>query len=199
VPNWFGYIAGRDVVTLILGLATIVALVFTGLRARWTLRKHDLHVEPFGSFLTKNVLFGVLIGATSWVLAGSRGGSPIVLLIVAVLIVAYTFVMGRTVFGRDIYAIGGNLQAAILSGVNTKKVNFWVFVNIAACFIGGTAVTGGIGRVSGAIVGALIMGVLNMGLSIMAVDPAWQQVIKGLVLLAAVAFDLVNKRRAGGR
>jgi putative multiple sugar transport system permease protein len=230
VPNWFGYIAGRDVVTLLLGLATIAALVVTGLRARWSLREHDLHVEPFGAFLTKNVLFGVLIGATSWVLAGSRGGSPIVLLIVAVLIIAYTFVMGRTVFGRDIYAIGGNLQAAILSGVNTKKVNFWVFVNIgvltavagivttskagaaiagagtnyeldaiAACFIGGTAVTGGIGRVSGAIVGALIMGVLNMGLSILAVDTAWQSVVKGLVLLFAVAFDLVNKRRAGGR
>jgi putative multiple sugar transport system permease protein len=70
---------------------------------------------------------------------------------------------------------------------------------IAACFIGGAAVTGGIGRISGAIVGALIMGVLNMGLSIMTVDSAWQQAIKGLVLLAAVAFDLVNKRRAGGR
>jgi len=70
---------------------------------------------------------------------------------------------------------------------------------IAACFIGGTAVTGGIGRVSGAIIGALIMGVLNMGLSIMSVDPAWQQAIKGLVLLIAVAFDLVNKRRAGTR
>lgn len=69
---------------------------------------------------------------------------------------------------------------------------------IAACFIGGTAVTGGIGRVSGAIVGALIMGVLNMGLSIMAVNPAWQQAIKGLVLLAAVAFDLLNKRRTAG-
>ena len=67
---------------------------------------------------------------------------------------------------------------------------------IAACFIGGTAVTGGIGRVSGAMVGALIMGVLNMGLSIMNVDAAWQQAIKGLVLLLAVAFDLLNKRRS---
>jgi len=135
--------------------------------------------------------------------------------------------MGKTVFGRHIYAIGGNLHAAILSGVDTKKVNFWVFVNIgvlagvagvvttsragaatalagqnyeldaiAACFIGGTAVTGGIGRVSGAMVGALIMGVLNMGLSIMNVDAAWVQAIKGLVLLLAVAFDLVNKRRS---
>ena len=67
---------------------------------------------------------------------------------------------------------------------------------IAACFIGGAAVTGGIGRVSGAIIGALIMGVLNMGLSIMGVDPSWQFVIKGLVLIVAVAFDMVNKARS---
>jgi len=132
------------------------------------------------------------------------------------------------VFGRHIYAIGGNRLAASLSGVNTKRVDFWIFVNIgvlagaaavvttsragaaiaaagqnyeldaiAACFIGGAAVTGGIGRISGAIVGALIMGVLNMGLSIMSVDPSWTMAIKGLVLLLAVAFDLLNKRRAG--
>ena len=68
---------------------------------------------------------------------------------------------------------------------------------IAACFIGGAAVSGGVGRVSGTIIGALVMGVLNMGLSIMAVDAAWQQAIKGLVLLAAVAFDLLQKRRGG--
>ncbi len=69
---------------------------------------------------------------------------------------------------------------------------------IAACFIGGAAVTGGIGRVSGAIVGALIMGVLNMGLSIMGVDPSWQFIIKGLVLVFAVAFDMLNKRGPAG-
>ena len=67
---------------------------------------------------------------------------------------------------------------------------------IAACFIGGTAVTGGVGRVAGAMVGALIMGVLNMGLSILNVDANWTMAIKGLVLLIAVTIDLVSKRRA---
>ncbi len=67
---------------------------------------------------------------------------------------------------------------------------------MAACVIGGTAVTGGVGRVFGAIVGALIMGVLTIGLSIEGVDPSWQFVIKGPVLLLAVAFDLVRKRRS---
>ncbi|PKQ17661.1 MAG: sugar ABC transporter permease, partial [Actinobacteria bacterium HGW-Actinobacteria-8] len=68
---------------------------------------------------------------------------------------------------------------------------------IAAVFIGGAAVSGGVGKISGAVIGALVMGVLNQGLSTMGVDSAWQQVIKGLVLLAAVAFDVMNRRRAG--
>ena len=150
------------------------------------------------------------------------------LVIIGVVVMVYAVVMGNTVFGRHIYAMGGNLAAARLSRVNTRKVNVWLFVNmgllgglaavvvtsragaavaaagtnceldaIAACFIGGEAVTGGVGRVFGAIVGALITGVLNMGLSIEGVDPSWQFVIKGLVLLLAVASDLVSKRRSG--
>ncbi len=229
VANFLGWLGGtRDAVTIVLGAVVIAALILSQLRARWTLRKHELQVEPFSALVIKLVLFSVLIGYFTWVLAGSRGGTPIVLLIIGVLIVTYSFVTQRTVFGRNVYAMGGNLQAAILSGVNTKRMNFMIFVNIgmlaaiagivttskagaanakagemyeldaiASCFIGGTSVYGGIGRVSGVIVGALIMGVLNMGLSIMRVDPAWQSVVKGLVLLLAVAFDLINKRRSG--
>ncbi|MFI2753113.1 multiple monosaccharide ABC transporter permease [Cellulomonas sp. P22] len=230
LPNFLGYVANGDLVTLAIGALTIAAIVFSQFRARAVLRKHSLATEPVGLFATKLVLIAGLIGALTWVLSQSAKGTPIVLVIVGVLILAYTFLMGRTVFGRHIYAIGGNQHAAILSGVNTRQVNFWIFVNmgllagvaavvttsragaavaaagqnfeldaIAACFIGGAAVTGGIGRISGAIIGALIMGVLNMGLSIMSVDPAWQQAIKGFVLLLAVAFDLINKRRAGTR
>ncbi|WP_127132083.1 multiple monosaccharide ABC transporter permease [Georgenia sp. SYP-B2076] len=227
VRNVLGYVANLDLVTLLIGAAAIAGLAFTQIRARRAIRKHELTVEPFAAFVGRLVLFGLLIGFVTYLLARSAGGTPIVLVIVGVLIVAYTFVMNRTTFGRHIYAIGGNLQAAKLSGVNTKRVNFMIFVNmgvlaalagivttsragaavaaagnsfeldaIAAAFIGGTAVTGGIGKVSGAIIGALIMGVLNMGLSIMSVDPAWQQAIKGMVLLLAVAFDLINKRRS---
>jgi len=124
--------------------------------------------------------------------------------------------------------MGGNRFAAMMSGVKTKWVDFFIFVNIgtlaavaavvttsragaaqsgagnfyeldaiAAVFIGGAAVSGGVGKISGAVIGALVMGVLNQGLSIMGVDSAWQQVIKGLVLLAAVAFDVTNRRRSG--
>lgn len=228
LPNVLGFLANMDVVTLVIGALAVAAIVVSQLRARASLRKHDLHVEAAGLFVAKLALIALGIGVLTVILSFSAGGTPIVLVVVGILVVAYSFLMGRTVFGRHIYAIGGNRLAAGLSGVNTRRVDFWIFVNmgllagvaaivttaragaaiaaagqnfeldaIAACFIGGAAVTGGIGRISGAIVGALIMGVLNMGLSIMSVDPAWQMAIKGLVLLLAVAFDLLNKRRAG--
>ncbi|CRH94298.1 Xylose transport system permease protein xylH [Chlamydia trachomatis] len=162
----------------------------------------------------------------TYLLSLSSGGTPIVLIIIGVLVVIYSFVMAKTKFGRHIYAVGGNLRAAQLSGINTKRTDFLVFVNmgflaalagiittsragaavatagnnyeldaIAAAFIGGTAVSGGIGKISGAIIGALIMGVLNMGLSILAVDSAWQQSIKGLVVILAVAVDLISSKK----
>lgn len=227
LPNWLGFIGDADVVTLCIGAIGIVAFIFTQWRARVASRKHELAVEPTTAFVIKLVVATVLISVVTYWLSLSAGGTPIVLLIVGALIIGYTFVLNRTVFGRHIYAIGGNRHAAVLSGVNSRRVDFGIFVNmgvlaavaaivttsragagvasagvnyeldaIAACFIGGTAVTGGVGRISGAMIGALIMGVLNMGLSIMAVDAAWQQAIKGLVLLLAVAFDLVSKRRS---
>jgi len=144
-----------------------------------------------------------------------------------VLVIVYTQVMNRSVFGRHIYAVGGNRNAANLSGINSRKVDFYLFVNmgvlaalagiiftgrlnsagpgagnlfeldaIAAAFIGGAAVQGGVGTVIGAITGGLIMGVLNNGMSLLGVSTDYQQFIKGLVLLLAVAFDVYNKRRA---
>ncbi len=228
LPNALGFAGNLDVVTLVIGALGVAALVWAQLRTRRAAVKHDIAVDPAGLFWGKIVLIAVFAGYMTFLLANSAGGTPIVLVLVGVLIIAYTFLLNRTVFGRHIYAIGGNLTAAILSGVNTRKTNFMIFVNIgmlagvaaivttsragaavaaagqnyeldaiAACFIGGTAVTGGIGKISGAMIGALIMGVLNMGLSIMAVDAAWQQSIKGLVLLLAVALDLIGKRRTG--
>jgi putative multiple sugar transport system permease protein len=163
----------------------------------------------------------------SWQLA-NYSGTPIILIILAVLVLSYSFLLNRSVFGRHVYAMGGNIFAAVMSGVKTKRVNFALFVNIgmlaalagvvstsragsavasagqnyeldaiAAVFIGGAAVQGGVGTVTGAMIGGLVMGVLNMGLSILSVDAAWQMAIKGLVLLLAVAFDLTNKRRGG--
>ena len=130
LPNVLGYVANRDVVTLTLGAIIIGSLVLSQVRDRMDRSKHGLTVDPIVAFVTKLVVFSAIVAGFAWILTGSTKGAPIVLLIVGVLVVAYSFVMGKTVFGRHVYAIGGNLHAAILSGVDTKKVNFWVFVNI---------------------------------------------------------------------
>ena len=219
----------RDILTMVLGLLAVVMLLATQLRGRSKQRKLELPLEGSMSFWLKIGIAAVAILALTWQLSAYRG-TPIILLILAFLILTFSFVLTRTVFGRHVYAIGGNLFAAQMSGVKTNWVNFFIFVNmgtlaglagvvttaraggavasagqsfeldaIAAVFIGGAAVTGGVGTVIGAVIGALIMGVLNMGLSILSVDAAWQQAIKGLVLLLAVAFDVFSKRRGGRR
>lgn len=229
IPGFLGEVAGRDALTLLLGVLAVLALISTQLKSRATLRRLDLPREPIGSFWAKMGIATLAVLAFAWLLSG-YSGTPIILIVLALIILAYTFLLTRTVFGRHVYAMGGNRFAAVMSGVKTRWVDFFIFVNmgvlaavagvvstaraggavasagqnyeldaIAAVFIGGAAVQGGVGTVIGAIIGGLVMGVLNMGLSILSVDAAWQMTIKGLVLLLAVAFDIFNKRRAGGR
>ncbi len=226
IPPFLGFLGYMDVVTLLIGIAALVGAVWSSIRTRKASIKAGVPVESYPAFIIRLVLIVGVIGFVTYLLAMSAGGTPFVLIIIGILVIVYSFVMGRTKFGRYIYAIGGNLKAARLSGINTKRVDFFVFVNmgflaalagiivtaragsavgsagtmfeldaIAASFIGGTAVSGGVGKISGAIVGALVMGVLNMGLSIMGVDPNWQQAIKGLVVIFAVATDVVSSRR----
>ena len=229
VAGTAGFLGSLDAFTLVVGAVGIAWIVISTILRRVRAQRSELVVESLGLMVARLVVLAVLLGLATYWIALSALGLPYVLVIVGVVVIAYAWVMGNTVFGRHIYAVGGNLAAAKLSGINTRKVNFWLFVNmgwlcglaavvvtsragaavaaagnnyeldaIAACFIGGAAVTGGIGRVPGAIIGALIMGVLNMGLSIMGVDPSWQSIIKGLVLIAAVAFDMINKARTKG-
>lgn len=221
--------SGYEPLTMILGVVSAVALAGSAVRQRRIRNKYQLEDEPIWWFVLKLVFTTALILMVTILLA-SYDGTPVVLVILAILVVVYSMVMGRTVFGRQIYAIGGNLNSAQLSGVKTQRVTFLLFVNmgviaavaglvftsglnlaspsagtgfeldaISAVFIGGAAVTGGIGTVPGAIIGGLIIGILNNGMSILGVGTEWQQLIKGLVLLAAVAFDFYNKRRSGGR
>jgi len=218
-----------DPFTLGIGVIAIIAFVVQQLRTRAGRKSYAQEVEPIGWFIGKLVLVSVAIFAISWALASFKG-IPVTLIILAVLVLVYGIVTNRSVFGRHIYAIGGNRHAAELSGVKTKKVDFFIFVNmgflaalaglvftarlnlagpkagdgfeleaISAAFIGGAAVQGGVGTIGGAIIGGLIIGVLNNGMSILGIGIEWQQTVKGLVLLLAVAFDVFNKRRAGGR
>lgn len=216
-----------DIFTLLIGLIALGGFVVMQLRGRRARVSYNQHVESMPLFVAKLVAVAAVVLAFTFALSYDRG-FPLVLIVLGVLILAYQLITNRTVFGRRVYAVGGNLAAAKLSGVNVMKTNFWLFVHmglltgiaaavfsarsnnsspgmgemfeldvIAACFIGGASTTGGIGRVTGAIVGGLVMAVMSNGMSLMGVGQSWQNIIKGCVLLIAVAFDIYNKRRAG--
>ena len=156
----------------------------------------------------------------------SYNGIPIILILMAVIVGIYHFITSKTVAGRQVYALGGNEKAARLSGINTKKVYFWVYTNmgflaaiagivlsarnasatpkagdgfeldaIAACYIGGAAASGGIGTIIGAVIGAFVMGILNNGMFLIGLSTDLQKVVKGLVLLGAVTFDVLSSNK----
>ncbi|MFI2565481.1 multiple monosaccharide ABC transporter permease [Paenarthrobacter sp. NPDC089714] len=237
VPNDFQYLGsgylpeigpntGFNNLTLLIGILAAAFVVVMSLRARAANKALGADVPELWVEVTKLVLIcGAILYATYLFATGRPGTSfPIPGLILAVLVLIYGFIADKTVIGRHVYAVGGNRHAAELSGVQSKKVNFLVMMNmsvlaglagmifvgrstasgpfdgvgweldaIAAVFIGGAAVTGGVGTVIGSIVGGLVMAVLNNGLQLLGVGADLTQIIKGLVLLAAVAFDVYNK------
>ncbi|WP_332876764.1 multiple monosaccharide ABC transporter permease [Massilia sp. S19_KUP03_FR1] len=211
--------------SLLVGVLLVAAFLFVNVRSRAKQVKHGMADEPLAFFITRNAVLAAAIVYLSYLLASYRG-MPNVLIVMAVLIVVYSFVANRTVIGRRVYAVGGNEKASKLSGIKTERVTFYTFVNmgvlaalaglifaarlntatpkagtgfeldvIAACFIGGASASGGVGKVMGAVIGAFVMGVMNNGMSIMGIGIDYQQVIKGLVLLAAVFFDVYNKNK----
>ncbi|TDE34309.1 multiple monosaccharide ABC transporter permease [Actinomadura sp. 6K520] len=222
-----GPLGGADLFTLLVGLALVGGYVGLGWRNRQGRIGYGQKVEPLTVFLLKNALAVVVVMFMAVQLARFKN-MPWVLVLLGVLVLGYTLVTNRAVFGRHIYALGGNPLAARLSGIKVKSVSFWLFVNmgvlasvaglvfagrlnqagptagnmfeldaIAAAFIGGAAVQGGVGKVIGAITGGLIMGVINNGMSLLGAPSERVMLVKGLVLLAAVAFDIWAKRRAG--
>ncbi|XVS66920.1 multiple monosaccharide ABC transporter permease [Actinosynnema sp. CA-299493] len=223
-----GPLGGADLVSLLVGVAVVVGFAFNQWRNRKARLSYGQVVDPFPVFVAKIALAAAVVLAVVVQLARFRN-LPWVLVLLAVLALGYSVMANKSVFGRHIYAIGGNLQAATLSGVKVKQVTFWVFVNmgvlsalagvifagrlnqagptagnafeldaIAAAFIGGAAVQGGVGRVVGAITGGLIMGVINNGMSLIGAPSERVMLVKGLVLLAAVAYDVWTKRRGRG-
>lgn len=224
IPDPFGG-ENLKILSLILGLAMALILMFSKVKGRAARAKHGMEDEPYVLFWVKNLVFAAMIAAFSYLLASYRG-LPNVLIVMLVLMLIYDFVTSKTTVGRRIYALGGNEKAARLSGISTERLTFYTFINmgvlaavaglifaarlntatpkaglgfeldvIAACFIGGASASGGVGKVLGAVIGAFIMGVMNNGMSIMGIGIDWQQVIKGLVLLAAVFFDVYNKKK----
>lgn len=212
--------------TLLLGLLGIAALIVVEVRGRRNARQLGAPLTPRWSSVLKVVLLGVAIGVVTYLFASGPIGSafPIPGIILLVLVLAYALLSARTPLGRHIYAVGGNRAAAELTGVNVRRINFFVMLNmsflaavasivfighasssgpadgtgweldaIAAVFIGGAAVSGGIGTVVASVIGGLVIAVLNKGLQLLGVEVDTTEVIKGLVLLGAVALDVYNK------
>ena len=212
--------------SLLIGLVLWLILVGMSWRRRSAQVQHGVKAEAMNSFLIRNGVIGFVILAFAYQMSSYRG-LPNVLIIMFLLVMLYRFVTNKTTIGRRIYALGGNVKAAKLSGIKTERLTFLTFANmgvlaglagmifaarlntatpkgglgfeldvIAACFIGGASAAGGVGKVSGVVIGAFIIGVMNNGMSIMGIGIDYQQVIKGLVLLAAVCLDVYNKNKA---
>ena len=211
--------------TILLGLIGVALFIIAGIRSRRTRERHGYAAEPFALFLVKTLVVSALALFLVYQFALYRG-FPIVLVVMGILIAIFVFITKKTTVGRRVYAMGGNIKAAQLSGIKTERLTLLVFVNmgvlsalggliiaarlgqavpaaglgseldvIAAVFIGGASAMGGVGQVISTVVGGFIMGVMNNGMSIMGVNVDWQQVVKGLVLLGAVIFDVYNKNK----
>jgi putative multiple sugar transport system permease protein len=230
IPDPFGGLSvggsTLHLLSIFIGLLIIVFIIIAEIRKRNKQKEYHFDLLPQGIWCAKVIAISVVLFAFTLVFALYRG-FPNILVVLGVLIVGYQFMASHTVQGRHIYALGGNIKAAKLTGIKTEWVMFWIYTNmavlaavaamvfaarlnaatpkagqsfemdaIAACYVGGSAVSGGVGTIIGAVVGGFFIGVLNNGMSLMGVSTDWQQAIKGFVLLAAVAFDLYSKARS---
>ena len=210
---------------LTMGLAAVACLVYIFVQIKSHRNKiaHGVQVKNVWAVVLRTVAMCLVILALSYMLAIDKG-YPTVLLIMLVLSLIYSFICNRTIFGRSLYAIGGNRKAAALSGIKDRWCMFLAYTNmgfvaaiaalvyaarlnvatpkagtgfeldaIAACYVGGASVSGGAGTIGGALIGCLVIGILNNGMSLLGISPDWQQMVKGFVILAAVAFDLIPK------
>ena len=222
----FGLNFGVNNATMLLGFLVVLILIVLEVRGRRTRKVMGATSGPVWVSVLRVVILGGVVLVAAYLFATGRVGTsfPVSGIILAVLVVAYSFLTNKTTIGRHIYAVGGNKHAAELSGVNSKHVNFFVMMNmsvlaalagmifvarsqasgpfdgtgweldaIAAVFIGGAAVSGGIGTVAGSIIGGLVMAVLSNGLALKGIQSDLVQIIKGLVLLIAVGIDVLNK------
>ena len=216
---------GIDMLCIIVAVVASALIILSELKQIKTNNKYGFaNIVPW-----QMAVKDIIIIAIVWfffISLGKNKGIPIQLVVVGVIVGIYHFITSQTVSGRQIYALGGNAKAARLSGINTKKVFFWIYTNmgflsaiagiilsarqgaanpkmgdgieldaIGSCYIGGAAAAGGVGTIVGAVVGALVMGVLNNGMSLIGLPTDFQKVVKGAVLLGAVTLDVVTKQK----
>ena len=211
--------------TLLLGAIAIVFTIFGQIADRKRKIQYKFEVSSSGLFAAQLIFISVIIGFITWILAGYNGLSWTIVIMLAVVLV-YDFITRRTVLGRHIYAVGGNPEAAELSGIRVKNITFVVFASmgflaalsgilftarlksatpqagtlfemdaIASAYIGGVSAAGGVGSISGSLIGALVYMSLMNGMNLLGTDISLQYIIRGLVLLLAVIFDVMTRKQ----
>lgn len=214
------------ILTIVIGAIGVVLVCISLIRARLNRKKYNFKVMSLPLFVLELVFIGVIIMAIM-VLLAQHNGLPWTAVIVGVILFIYNFMLSKTKLGRAIYGIGGNAQAAELSGINVKRVIFFAFCSmgclasiagilftsrlqaatptagtafemdaIASSYIGGVAVSGGIGKVTNTIIGTLVIMSLTNGMNLMGVDISYQYVVKGIIFIIAVAFDVKSRKAA---
>jgi putative multiple sugar transport system permease protein len=211
--------------SLLIGAALALALVYASTKSRAREQSHGIEVEPYAFFVTKNALLSAVVLYFTYLIASHRGLPNVLVIMSTLIalygFVTRRTVIGRHIYAVGgnakaaklsgikterltfltfvnmgvLAALAGLVFAARLNTATPKAGLGFELDVIAACFIGGASAYGGVGRVGGAVVGAMIMGVMNNGMSILGIGIDYQQVIKGLVLLGAVCIDVYNQRR----
>ncbi|MCR4989989.1 MAG: sugar ABC transporter permease [Lachnospiraceae bacterium] len=224
IPDFFH---GTSINITCMAAGVVVALVYVAvvLRNRISAKAKGYEVKPFASELMRLI---VICAAMIWIFykLANYKGIPVALIWIALVLLVYEYITTKTTMGRYLYAVGGNEKATRLSGIDSRKVYFFAYVNmglmaglagiltiaravgaqptfgqlyemdaIAACFIGGASAYGGEGNVFGVVIGALLMGVINMGMSIMGMEFNYQKVVKGIVVLVAIIFDVLSNKK----
>ncbi len=217
--------AGFHVVTVLIGIVLVAAMIYSQIKSRKNKVKYNFEVYSLPVFIFKLIALSVIIMVIMCILA-SYQGLPWTAVIVGVVLMIYNYMLNKTKLGRAIYGIGGNSQAAELSGINVKKVTLFAFCSvglmaalggvlytsrlqsatptagigfemdaIASSYIGGVAVSGGVGRVTNTIIGALVIMSLTNGMNLMGIDISYQYIVKGLIFVVAVAFDVRTRKK----
>ncbi len=225
IPDPIKLIKGYHTLTVVLGIIAIVFYIISEFKTRQNKKKYNFEVIPKTIFYIKLLFISFLVGYVTWILARYNGMSWTVV-VVLIVVAIYHFITTKTVLGRHIYAVGGNEEAATLSGINVQKITLFVFASmsmlaalsgilytsrlqsatitagqgfeldaIASAYVGGVSAAGGVGRVTGSIIGALVMAALTSGMNLLAVGASYQYMIRGGILILAVVFDVQTRNK----
>lgn len=225
IPDPIKLIPGFHTLTLVLGAVFIAFYIWSQFRNRRNKLKYNFEVAPIKIFYIKMIFVSLLVGYVTWILSDYNGLSWTVV-IVLIVVAIYHFLTTKTVLGRHIYAVGGNGEAATLSGIDVKKITLFVFASmsmlaalsgilftsrlqsatvtagtgfeldaIASAYVGGVSAAGGVGRVTGSIIGALVMASLTSGMNLLNVGASYQYMIRGAILILAVIFDVQTRNK----